>query len=467
MDAPNLLPRPDFLSRFKGSVVNLLRLLGVDRAILYTVMAGGWSVISGPITLLFIAAFLSREEQGFYYTFANILGLQILFELGLSQVILQFASHEKAKLEWTPQGTLQGDEVARARLASLLRVALTWYGVVALLVLMLVLPGGLLFFGRYQPDGSAVAWQWPWSAIVIITVGTLFITPAYAVLEGCGLIAEIARVRVWQGVGGSLLVWLALSHGWKLLAGPLLGAFGLLTGLGWLWIKRRAVLLDLARLAFRNRENAVGWWSEVWPFQWRIALSWGSGYFISQLFNPILFAFHGPVAAGRMGMSLSIVATIGLTALSWVSTKAAPFGFLIANREWKKLDRLFFSCLWQSFPVVALGGAAFWMAAFYLRQIHHPLSQRFLEPLPLGLLIATAAVNHIWFAQAIYLRAHKQEPFLLISILTGFIVGPSAYLLGRPFGATGMMAGYLAASAVLGLGVGSWIFMRKRREWHS
>lgn len=33
----------------------------------------------------------------------------------------------------------------------------------------------------------------------------------------------------------------------------------------------------------------VSWKTEIWPLQWRIALSWLSGYFIFQLFTPILF----------------------------------------------------------------------------------------------------------------------------------------------------------------------------------
>ena len=87
-----------------------------------------------------------------------------------------------------------------------------------------------------------------------------------------------------------------------------------------------------------------------------------------------------------------------------IGTKAAPFGSLVAQKEFKRLDRIFFRTLWQSLVVVTFGGVAFWAAAFYLHSTHHPWGQRLLDPLPLGLLIATTILNQIIFAEAGYLR---------------------------------------------------------------
>ena len=57
--------------------------------------------------------------------------------------------------------------------------------------------------------------------------------------------------------------------------------------------------------------------------QWRIAVSWMCGYFIFQLFVPVLFAYRGPLEAGQMGISLSISNVLASVAISWVNTKAA------------------------------------------------------------------------------------------------------------------------------------------------
>jgi len=445
-------------------LLKLLRSWGIDRAVAYTILGRGWFILAGPFTLQFLATFLSPEEQGFHYTFASILSLQIFFELGLSYVILQFTSHEKAQLEWTSEGTLQGDAVAKSRISSLLRVALGWYSVAAALVIAVVLPVGYVFFGNYQPTAVSVGWQLPWIWIVLVSACTLWISPIYATLEGCGLVADIAVLRIWQGVVGSLLFWLALSQGWGLFAAPVSTTIGLLWGVGWLWFKKRTFLFDL--LASHVRATVMSWRHEVWPFQWRIALTWFTSYFIFQLFNPVLFVFYGAVAAGRMGMSSNIVAAISTMAIAWVTTKAVPFGGLIAKREFKKLDHMFFLCLWQSLLVVVVGGVTFWLAAFYLYYIHHPLSQRLLDPVPLGLLIATATLNQVVGAEAVYLRAHKQEPFLGLTVLSACLIGLSTYFAGKQFGAMGMMAGYFTITLFVGLGGGTWIFIQKRRLWH-
>jgi len=73
------------------------------------------------------------------------------------------------------------------------------------------------------------------------------------------------------------------------------------------------------------------------------------------LFNPVLFAFRGPVEAGRMGMSLSLANAIQAIAVSWVGTKSAPFGTLVARKEFDRLDQVFFQALRQSVAVSILG----------------------------------------------------------------------------------------------------------------
>ena len=81
-------------------------------------------------------------------------------------------------------------------------------------------------------------------------------------------------------------------------------------------------------------------------------MSWTCSYFTAQVFIPILFALRGPVEAGQMGMSLSITGYMTVLALVWTSTKATPFGNMIARRAFQQLDRLFWRALrsrWRSF----------------------------------------------------------------------------------------------------------------------
>jgi len=231
-----------------------------------------------------------------------------------------------------------------------------------------------------------------------------------------------------------------------------------------LFSKHRLLLKNL--LIYPVREYFVGWRSEIWPFQWRIAISWLCGYFIFQLFNPVLFAFQGPVAAGRMGMSLNIATAIGSVAIAWMSTKASPFGALVARRRFLELDRLFFSTLWQSSLLLAFG-AAFFFAALLVAEQHFPqLANRVLPNWVFALLLVNTIMNHVVNSEALYLRAHKQEPFLLQAVISATLIGCITFFFGKYYGANAIVVGLFFQGIVFGVPSGTYIFLRKRRAWH-
>lgn len=440
------------------------QLLGIDRAVAYTLFYRGWQLIAGFGTLLLIARSLTPIQQGFYYTFGSILGLQIFFELGLTYVVLQFVSHERAHLNWTPQGVLEGDPTAKARLSSLIRLTLKWYAIASGLLVFLLIPAGLLFFGRSPDSASAEFWKIAWIWLALITAGNLLLSPLFSVLEGCGLIAEVARFRLVQDLVAYPVLWICLFAGAGLLAIPFSQAVRILISTGWLYLRQRSFLID--QIKFRLPGVAIHWWREVWPMQWKIALSWMSGYFIFQLFNPVLFAYFGAVVAGQMGMTLTLTGTVTTLAMPWISTKVPSFGQMIANHDYESLDRLFFRSVLQATIVAITVGLLLLGAVVTLNVFHISLRQRMLAPLPFALLAIVAVVNVVVFAQAAYLRAHKAEPFLINSIVLGVLIALSTYFFGRAYGAIGMTVGYFSLGGLLGLGWGTWIFVTKRREWH-
>jgi hypothetical protein len=436
---------------------------GVDRAIGFTVLARFWSSSAGLVTVLLIAKFLTRAEQGYYYTFSSLVALQIVFELGFSFVILQMASHERVHLNISLDQHVSGDIVAHRRLASVIQKSVRWYSLASFLLVTVLLIAGAHFFSAHDRQSAAVSWRIPWYADAIAATITFQLDPILSFLEGCGFVANVARLRLIQAAIGSSLAWLALitHHGLFAPAMMIIGTAS--TSAIWLFGKRRLVL---GLLRFDPGPDRIHWWREVWPFQWRIAISWLSGYFIYQLFNPVLFAYSGPVAAGQMGMSISLANALQAVAISWLNTKAAPFGAMVARRKYSELDRLFFRTLRQSVSVFLTGTLIIFCCLLYLNFRHMRFADRLLSPAcVLGLLLSTA-VNVVVFGEALYLRAHKQEKFLLNSVIGAMLVTPSTYFLGRYFGAPGMIVGNLAIALFIGLPYGTWVFLKYRRLWH-
>ncbi len=438
--------------------------IGIDRAIGFTILARGWASIAGLVTVALITRFLSPAEQGYYYTFGSLIALQIVFELGFSLVIMQMASHERAHLTFTVGGLISGDSVAHARLASVLQKTVRWYTSAAAVLAVFLLTAGSHFFSTHQHAGDNAAWHLPWYAAAIAATLTFQLDPILSFMEGCGFVPNVARLRFTQAITGSSLAWLALTLHHGLFAPAMIITGNASVAAIWLFSQRH-ILLPLLR--HDVGEHRIHWTKEVWPFQWRIAVSWLCGYFIFQLYNPVLFAFHGAVVAGQMGMSLSLTGALSTVAVSWINTKAAPFGAMIARKEYQLLDRIFFQSLKQSFTVCLFGAFAVWLAVIYLNWAHIPLAHRVLDPTTLGLLLLTAPLNVIIFAEATYLRAHKQEKFLLNSVLGAILVGGSTYLLGKPYGAFGIVVGSILTGILMGLPLGTYTFIKYRRLWHA
>ena len=445
----------------------LRKAIGLDRAVAFTVMARGWSSLAGIGTLALIARYLSAAEQGYYYTFYSLVALQIVFELGFSVVILQTATHEAAHLTFAENGMISGADVAHARLASVLQKSVRWYTIAAVLMAAILLPAGIFFFSRQtaaHPTSHPVSWMVPWILIVVATTLTFQIDPIFSFLEGCGYVSQVARTRLWQAILGTSMGWAALLLHHGLLA-PGFIVLGQAIAGGYFAYGKRRLLRPLLRHS--PGIHRISWGAEVWPFQWRIAVSWLCGYFIFQIFNPILFAYRGPVEAGQMGMSLNVCGTLSSMAIAWMNTKAAPFGKMVARREFIQLDKIFFRTLIQSTVAAVVACTGVWSTIQLLRIYHIAFALRLLPSLPLAIMFLATVCNIVVFAEALYLRAHKQEKFMVNSIVGALWMAPAALVLGRWYGANGIAIAYLCGSALIGVGFGTYTFSKYRRLWHA
>ena len=242
----------------------------------------------------------------------------------------------------------------------------------------------------------------------------LWCLPFYSFLEGCGHVRAVAAMRLRQSAASALGAWalLLMRHGLYAPAAMIVAqiAVGLLFLAG-----HRQLLAGLLR--HRPGGIAIEWKREVWPFQWRIAVSWMCSYFTVQALIPILFALRGSVEAGQMGMSLSITGYMTGLVLPWISTKATPFGRMIANGQFRSLDRIFrrtFAQAMAVFGFIALGVCA---GAVLLPLISPHLAARMVPPQLFVALVIAAGANCAVQCFAILLRSFKREPFLVQSLM--------------------------------------------------
>jgi O-antigen/teichoic acid export membrane protein len=436
--------------------------LAADQAVRYSIAGKIWLLASGLLTTLLIAQCFTSELQGYYYTFNAILVVQVFAELGLSSVIVSFASHEWSKLRIDTQGKVVGDDLALSRLISLARFSLGWYwaaGAVVALGLALV---GLVFFGA--ASSRTVDWTWPWLLLCLTAGLTLLFMPIGALLEGCNQVASIYKYRLVQYVATGLVAWLAIGLGGGLWAAPLSGLAGLAVMALLTW-RRYGSFIQSVFLAAQPQGEHLNWKADILPMQWRIALSWVGGYFTFALFTPVLFHYHGAVVAGQMGMTWALVSALSTVAASWVAPKTPMFGILVAQKRYGELDRSFWKLETIVVSVVMVGALAMWGGVYMLNWIGHAYAERLLSPVTTAGLLLGAIVQAASLPMAAYLRAHKKEPLLAISVFSGLATGLLAIVAGRIYSAEGVAASYLAVAVISTPCVAlTWSYCR--REWH-
>src|SRR5262249_782532 len=139
---------------------------------------------------------------------------------------------------------------------------------------------------------------------------------------------------------------------------------------------------------------------------------------------------------------------------------------LVARREYAELDRVWLRTTLISLIFLgSLAGTA-WGLIYSLNVFHLPLAQRLLAPLPTGLLLLGGILFHVSQCESVYLRAHKREVLMLLSVTSSLLIGALVWWLGRRLGPTAAAAAYFAVAACYLIPFQTLIWFRCRTKWH-
>jgi O-antigen/teichoic acid export membrane protein len=448
-------------------LIKIINILGINKALGFGIINRIWGVLAGPLTILLISIQFSKEEQGYYYTFFSLIGLQVFFELGLLNVIAQFASHEFAYLSWDKKGVITGSVSHLNRFIDLLGKAFKWYAICAVLLIASLIPAGLFFL--QQPtniDKTILHWQLPWILTVIGVGCNLLLIPFYGVITGSGDITSIQRRELIGGITGSLIGWSVIACGGGLFAIPAVTTGSLIVGMSYLAKSKPYLVSSAFSSAFGSFKpvNTISWWGEVWPMQWKIAISWISGYFIFQLFTPVLFKYQGSIVAGQMGMTLSVWSAILSICTMWISIKAPLYGNLIVQGKWIKLDNEFNNSLKKTIGITILICTVALITIYYI-QLQTPYGERLIPAQFISYLFIALFDQVIINGFSVYLRAHKRDPFVWLSIVGAVFQGTCVFIIGKSFSYEGITIGFAIINTIL-LFTAYIIWKKCKKKWH-
>lgn len=404
--------------------------LGLDRAIAITLLNRIWVVLAGPLTLFFILNKLTPIEQGFYYTINSILGLQVFFELGLGFVILQTVSHWAAGLHFS-DGILFGDDEKKSRLGRFLVDVLSKYALISFLFICFVLGFGYYFLSGGEGSES-IQWKLAWCILVPLFGLSIISNALFSYLEGMGFVQDVALARLVQSVASISLLCISLNVGVGLISLAIMHGANLIIACLWIGLRYHKTLSPLAHN--RAPKGVIRWMEEIWPFQWRVAISWVAGYLGSLAITPIVFHRLGAIEAGKIGLSITLMGAITSGALAWVTTKSPKFGRLVAQREFHELMKLYKNSRTISLIVGGLT-VIICILIVYVMGLYWPrLAMRFVSIEAISMLGIVVLMNIQISSCALLLRSFRREPFVAMSVVIGLLTALATYVVSGLYG---------------------------------
>jgi O-antigen/teichoic acid export membrane protein len=440
-------------------LVTWLQRFGINLPVFFALVTQGVHLVNGIVLVFLISYKLSLEAQGFYYTFGSLVAIQLILDLDFQLVILVIASHEWSKLGINERGGVCGDPDALSRLAHQTAIAVRWYccaGGVATITVGVA--GWRLMAGDPHP---AISWQAPWIALVALNGAIFWMRALGAVVEGCNEVLAINRMRLYESLLRAPTLWGVLLLGGGLWAPAAAAVVSVIWTVYFLIANYKPFFRSLRGLPQKAR---IDWRKEIWPIQWRMGLSGLLIYFAGNCFNPVMFYYHGAAIAGKTGMTLALVTALQAAGMAWLTPKRPYFGILVANREYKKLDRTWLVTAASSVATLILIAGAAWLLILFMNLRNMPLAERFLTPLTIAALFAWTALRQVSSSITIYLRAHKQDPTAVISVIASIASVLAIWRLGARYGPEGAAIGLLAIS-MGSLVCEILVWRNRRRRW--
>jgi len=422
-----------------------------------------WGIMSGSLSIFLVVSYFSKIQQGYYYTFSSILALQIFIEMGIGSVIQQFASHEWAKLNFDENGEIVGDANALSRLISIANISFKWFFSGCSIVIIGLSFGGYFFFN--SPNSDYHGWITPWFFLCLFTGISFALTPMWSLLEGCNQVRKLYGFRFLQGVIINLSVWISIILGVGLWAAVVSSIVSIICAV--IFIRKNYYIFFLTLFFKKSTGPKISWQSDMLTMQWKVAISWISGYFSFFLFTPILFKFQGPEIAGQFGMTWSIVSVLGGIGVAWLAPKVPQFAIYVSQRNYFELDRLFWKVVKVILGITCLLTFLFWLFIYlintYKTGITIKFSSRLISPMPLAFLLIAQTLQIISVPFSSYMRAHKKEPVMFLSILQGILIALATYFFGRYYSVFGIALSYMLINMIsLPLVINLWIKFREK-----
>lgn len=399
--------------------------------------------ITGPISLIFVAIFLDLKSQGYLFTFISLLTIKFVLELGLTQIIITFVAYEKNSLSFH-KFFLKGKFNSYLRLKNISRYSIHWFFWASIIYILII---NLIGYFLFSNSGDPISyWLYPFLLLCLFSSIEIFFIPFYAIKEGLAEIEKVYKFKFFKTIFFLLAYLTFLSIGAGLWSFSIAYFFNIFIDIIFIF-KSRVFFYSIYRNAKVNKIR-LNWKKEIFPLQTKIAIGAVSGILSFSIFTPFSFSLLGPEVAGKVGLTLAIVT--GISTLSVVPSliSSQRIASLVEKKEIKKLNHLIFRLLSISIIIHLISLAGLILFFFFLKSSFPFILDKVVDPISFLYFFFAMMLSLISSPFSIFMRAHKEEPLMWLSVFTGVAISFSCYFGMYYNGAMGAAIAYFIITLI-------------------
>ncbi len=427
------------------------RLLSRYAAAIYGMIGRLWLVLTGPVTIVVLASHFTPATQGYFFTFMSLAAARTVAELGLGQAIIVKIAH------LCPPTTNPSDAVP-PQAAGFIRFAAKWFAGAGFVFGTLLCLGGTALLGINNSLPTA-EWLPQWVALSCLVGLDIALSGLLFPIEGAGRVRSVYFCHMVRSFVNSVVLWLFILLGLQLWSISIALACSLLWTTYFLFSKGKFVVAALRPGIAVTR---IDWHSEVFPAQWRLALSSLAEYVSFYLVIPLMYVMHGAVIAGQLGVAWQLSVAVAAIAGAIVYTRFPEFSRLAGTRSFRELDSLLLSTSLISMAICLLGALGVGLSVLLFEKAGLQISTRVLPFDQVAILLLGLLFWQTNLPIVSYLRAHGGDPYLPVSLSGAVLLFVANLTLGRWFGPVGMLWGYAITGACM-VPFAFYLLRRKRR----
>ena len=388
---------------------------GFDRDVINTGVFRLWNILAGIILIMIMPLWLSPSEQGLFYLLYSILNMQVLFDLGLNQIILQRLSRYHIPNHTTkPHGMSEFD--------SLLVNSRLWYRRITIFYFIFC----TCVMALLIKDTEFAELQYILISMIFIFAAALNVKLSleFTALQGMQKVAEVAAFRLKQSLAAYVILFLLIFLNVGIFAMVTLQISTLITSM--FWLRKKQLTRRL------NGVKKISYIKTVLPLQSKLALSWVASFAVTQALVAISFNTNGPVFSGQFGLSLSAILSISTLSVALCNAKLPKIANLIAQNKFIEARSLFVIGLARCIVTfILLSVVLFWFLTapdiYMFGDIFKQIIVRFLSFDIFFLIVVNQLGACIAICISAYLRIFEREPLVFINIAYAALVVVCAF----------------------------------------